>query len=209
VGSIPTLKTWRALSSFFAGIRQYDSFIRIAHPDLECLAPEITRITHVFTKEATHGVYNGPVVPMSLTPPPRGGTMAKCRRHRDIRGAYHGRLPWCRAWPPKRRKKKVVRVSRAGFKWVLSETTGLSCTTVCSPAKCDPTGVQALNFTGALEAFPKGSCWGYGIEYGSDLPGITTGGICLGGGPSEFSCGGHHELTRRLCPCKEHVHDGF
>ncbi len=195
-----------------AGIRQYDSFIRVAFPDMECLAPEITRIHHVFDKESTHGVsmrgrhrkigvYTGPPIPMWLSPPPVVGS-AQCRRHRDIRGTYHGRLPWCTIRTRKKPESSSIGSHARPPVWRLG-TLGTDCNRVCAPMSCSSTEIRRYNFTQILERFPTGVCYGYGIENGHDMPAITTGNICLGAMGHDFRCENRHPLTRRLCPCIE------
>lgn len=178
---------------------------------MECLAPEITRIHHVFDKDATHGVsmrgrhrkigvYTGVPVPMRLSPPP-GSKSARCRKHRDIRGTYHGRLPWCTI---RTKKKPGVHPRPVGLPlvWRLG-TLGADCNRVCAPLSCSSTGTHRYNFTQILERFPTGVCYGYGIENGHDMPAITTGDICLGAMGHDFRCENRHPLTQRLCPCVE------
>lgn len=203
------------------GIRQYDSYLRVMHPELECLAPEITRIRHMFTTSGAHAfddqehhrklaVYEGePRTPMRISPVPHAPQMRRCRLTRSERGTYRGNLPWCaivhRPPPRHRRLQPGRRRSTMGpLVWRVASDYGVSCHTVCG-GRCVADAVHSFkNMSQLVHLFPANTCRYFGIENGLDLPAVNRDGLCLVDRPARFNCVHHHPLTRRLCPCHEH-----
>jgi hypothetical protein len=213
-GTFPEI-VWATTRSLFYtvlsrpwGTRQYDSFIRLVHPHLECLAPEVGRIRHTFSADGTHGTidlkrhlrlnyYNGPPLAMSLTPPPRHQVRV-CRKHRTLRGTYHGHLPGCEIST----KTPVIPPTRDSGTWQLSDRADMDCNEVCrAPYQCNSNLIKHLSFHQVVAQFATRDCKYYGVEVGNDMPCIDHQGICLLQTPTRFKCTGKHPLTRRLCPC--------
>lgn len=202
---------WSKLAARW-GVRQYDSYIRAVYPELECLAPEVSRIRHIFSAEGTHrftlrrrheniAVYTGPPTPMLLSPRP-AHQARRCKIHKDLRGTYNGNLPWCSV---KRKSPPTPAKNRTPSLWKLAAKPGVSCNAVCGHLRCYPPAIRWLTFNQLVDRFP-GGCRYYGVENGLDMPAVNPYGVCLMDRPWRFRCDRTHPLTRRLCPCVE-IHE--